>query len=132
MTATRSSNAVPWATKLPPARKKTIVCRCLRALQPRAAVWACPVCLGRHGGDSIAPRRTTWRRRGFECRRIAASIGITGAMSEKKGEKEPIKVTDRRAFTLDGERRSEAPETPEREPSHTDTVQGEGFQIKQG
>jgi len=57
-------------------------------------------------------------------------------MKDKKDEKEPIKVTDRRAFTLDGERRSETPEPPEREPirieTPAETVQGEGFQLKQG
>ena len=53
-------------------------------------------------------------------------------MTDKKDEKEPLKVTDRRAFTLDGERRSKAPEPPEKEPIHIGTVQGEGFQLKQG
>ncbi|MGH9867622.1 MAG: DUF1844 domain-containing protein [Candidatus Polarisedimenticolia bacterium] len=49
-----------------------------------------------------------------------------------KEKKEPIKVTDRRAFTPEGERRSpttdDTPSSPE--PSSASTVKGEGFELR--
>ena len=51
-------------------------------------------------------------------------------MTDEKDKKEPIKITDRRSFTSEGERRrtEEAPPEPER----VETVQGEGFELRQG
>jgi len=51
---------------------------------------------------------------------------------EKEGKKDPIKVTDRRAFTLDGERRKPEAEATESEPepSRPQTLKGEGFELR--
>lgn len=48
---------------------------------------------------------------------------------ERKDDKEPIKVTDRRSFTADGKRRLPEPEEPVRpDPPHA-AVKGEGFEM---
>ncbi len=49
-------------------------------------------------------------------------------MPEEKEKKQPIKVTDRRSFTVDGELRPDAEPEP-REPERPETVRGEGFQM---
>ncbi|HKY32009.1 MAG TPA: DUF1844 domain-containing protein, partial [Candidatus Polarisedimenticolia bacterium] len=49
-------------------------------------------------------------------------------MAEREGKKEPIKVTDRRAFTAEGQRRS--PEAASPEPEKTERLQGEGFELR--
>lgn len=49
----------------------------------------------------------------------------------EREKKEPIKVTDRRSFTLEGERRApEETETSSSEASGTTRVQGEGFELR--
>jgi hypothetical protein len=45
-------------------------------------------------------------------------------------KKEPIKVTDRRSFTLDGLPRSSEPKEPE--PAPDTPIVGEGFQMREG
>ena len=52
-------------------------------------------------------------------------------MPDEKRKKQPLKVTDRRSFTVEGEPRSvEAePEPPQTETEPTDPVRGEGFQM---
>ena len=49
---------------------------------------------------------------------------------EKEGKRDPIKVTDRRAFTLDGERRKPEAEVAETEPSSAQILRGEGFEVR--
>lgn len=53
-------------------------------------------------------------------------------MPEKDDKKEPLKVTDRRAFTLDGERRvpEQGGTMPQPEPPREETVKGEGFEVR--
>src|SRR5512143_3719054 len=58
-------------------------------------------------------------------------------MPDEKAKKEPIKVTDRRAFTMDGERRSAEPESqapapPADLPPPAAPVKGEGFELRHG
>jgi hypothetical protein len=48
---------------------------------------------------------------------------------EQEGKKDPIKVTDRRAFTLDGERRRPEAEA-EPEPPSSQVLKGEGFELR--
>ena len=52
-------------------------------------------------------------------------------MTEKEEKKEPIKVTDRRSFTLDGQRRASEPETAAAPPPG-ETVRGVGFELRPG
>src|SRR5262249_27672310 len=55
-------------------------------------------------------------------------------MTEKDDKKEPIKVTDRRAFTMDGVRRVPEPDeaTTQPEPPREERVRGEGFEARPG
>src|SRR5262245_61837377 len=55
-------------------------------------------------------------------------------MPDKEDKKETIKVTDRRAFTPEGERRTAQPETPAEPetPRERSTVKGEGFEVLHG
>lgn len=47
-------------------------------------------------------------------------------MPNDSEKKEPLKVTDRRAFTIDGERRK-----PDAETSREEPLRGEGFEVRQ-
>lgn len=61
---------------------------------------------------------------------------MAGQDSEKKAEPEDpqgrIKVTDRRAFTATGERRTAEPDRPEQGPAATpdEPIKGEGFEMR--
>ena len=53
-------------------------------------------------------------------------------MPDNEEKKAPLKVNDRRSFTPDGQRRSSEPEAPAQDSARTGTVQGEGFELRQG